>query len=175
MTDRHAGLSDAPDNADGRDDLPPRPASTRGTRPGPTTPAAEAGVHLHLRPRYLAAVLAGGAIGTVLRHLATSRIPHTDGLPLPTFVVNMSGAFLLGVLLQRLAAAGPDEGWLRLLRLHLGTGVLGAFTTYSSFVLEAVLMAESGRLAAAVTYAAATLLLGVTVCALGVRVAGQGS
>ncbi|MHA7263911.1 fluoride efflux transporter FluC [Arthrobacter sp. TMN-37] len=111
--------------------------------------------------------MAGGSLGTLSRYGVEQLLPAPGPFPLATFLVNISGAFLLGWLLERLAAAGPDVGRLRAVRLTAGTGFLGGFTTYSALAVDAVLLLEAGRTAPAVLYLAATLLLGVAAAACG--------
>jgi CrcB protein len=117
-------------------------------------------------------VVAGGSLGTLARYGLDLLLPAPGGLPLATFVINVSGAFLLGWLLERLAAAGPDTGRLRAARLTAGTGFLGGFTTYSALTVEAVLLFDAGRTAPALLYLAGTLLLGAAAAACGAAAAG---
>jgi len=120
------------------------------------------------QPGILALVAAGGAAGTLARALVEQVFPARAGQwPWATFVINVTGAFLLGLLLQTLALGGPDTGWRRSARLGLGTGVLGGFTTYSTFAVETI---RSPALLA-ITYAVATVLLGGLAAAAGMRVA----
>ena len=89
-----------------------------------------------------------------------------------TIAVNLLGAFLLGLLLAGLARRGPDTGRRLTLRLLLGTGVLGGFTTYSTFSLDTVALVEGGRWADVLLYTAVTLVLAhrarsVTIAAAG--------
>jgi CrcB protein len=99
--------------------------------------------------------LAGG-VGTLLRYgigLATARLGAE--LPIGTFLVNVIGSFALGFVAEAL------EGVVVLdtdARLILGTGLLGGFTTYSSFNLETLKLAQDGQPWLAAAYAAATLL-----------------
>ncbi len=130
---------------------------------------------LHLRWRYIYVVFLGGVFGTTARYLFSLWIPKTDGLPIPTLAVNLLGAFLLGLLLERIIVSGPDHGWHRLARLHFGTGFLGAFTTYSSFAVETVLLTHAGRFGWAILYLAVTLVGGVLMCAAGIRFGGRRS
>ncbi len=128
---------------------------------------------LHARARYVYVVFLGGVLGTVARYEAGQVVPLVAGLPAATFVVNITGCFALGLLLELLARRGPDHGWVRLARLHFGTGFLGAFTTYSSMAVETVLLGRDGRLAAAAAYLMATLLLGVVATVCGIWVGGR--
>lgn len=99
---------------------------------------------------------AGGAVGTLLRALAEAALPAAGGLPVGTFAVNLLGAFLLGALVEGLARRGPDAGVRRLLRLGIGTGVLGGFTTYSTLAVETATLPPL----LGVGYLAATVVLG---------------
>src|SRR5690625_1607156 len=81
--------------------------------------------------RGIGLVALGGTVGTLARYLLDALIGDTAGLPLGIFIINITGAFLLGVLIESLALGGPDRGRRRDLRLLLGTGLLGGYTTYS--------------------------------------------
>jgi CrcB protein len=81
--------------------------------------------------------------------------------------VNLSGAFLLGMLLEHLARTGPDDGRLRDVRLLVGTGLLGGYTTYSTLALDTVRLATAGSPGTAVASALVTLVLGVVAAAAG--------
>jgi CrcB protein len=116
-------------------------------------------------------VVAGGSLGTLARYGLEQLLPAPGGLPLATFVINVSGAFALGWLLEHLAAAGPDAGTRRGVRLAAGTGFLGGFTTYSALAVEAVLLLDAGRTTAALLYLAGTLLLGLTAALCGMAAA----
>lgn len=88
-------------------------------------------------------VALGGAIGSALRWGIASLV-DTKGVPIATFMTNMLGAFALGVVLVLGEVFGRRQGhhhahqklWLRLWRPFLATGVLGGFTTFSTFVVE---------------------------------------
>ena len=129
----------------------------------------------HVQPRLLLAVAAGGAVGAPLRY-AVSRALPTDahGWPTATFVTNAVGALLLGMLLEGLARLGRDAGWRRTARLGLGTGVLGAFTTYSTLATEAVLLARDSEIGVAVGYGLASAALGFIAAAAGIGLAALG-
>jgi CrcB protein len=123
----------------------------------------------HRDLRFVALVAAGGAVGSCLRYAVGLALPHEDGgWPWSTFAVNLLGAFLLGWLLEALGRRGPETLRLRRVRLGLGTGVLGGFTTYSSLALDVVGLADDGAWGVAIGYAAATLLLGACAALAGV-------
>ncbi|MCS5735465.1 CrcB family protein [Herbiconiux sp. CPCC 203386] len=124
---------------------PPAPA---GSRPA------------HLRPAYLALVALGGAIGTGLREAISLATPALGGFPIAIFGINVVGAFVLGALLEALALRGPDEGRRRRIRLFVGTGVLGGFTTYSALATDTALLLGDGSAAPAALYAGLTVVLG---------------
>ena len=126
----------------------------------------------HLRGRSLGLVFLGGAAGTALRAAASEVGPPLRGVPVTVLVVNVVGAFLLGLLLQRLHRAGPDDGRRRDLRLLLGTGLLGGFTTYSALAADTAALLSGGRAGSAVLYAGGTLVLGLAAALLGLRCGG---
>jgi CrcB protein len=104
-------------------------------------------------------VAVGGGVGTGLRYLITMLTPRLAGVPIATFGINVIGAFLLGVLLELLADYSHDIGWSRRVRLGVGTGGLGGFTTYSALATETVVLAVNhpGR---AIAYAVGTVIIG---------------
>ncbi|WP_422935411.1 fluoride efflux transporter CrcB [Sinomonas sp. P47F7] len=123
---------------------------------------------LHLHPGYILVVIAGGIPGALARYWLGLAIAAPGGWPLPTLVINLAGAFALGILLEALARRGPDEGGLRILRLLIGTGFIGAFTTYSTFAVEAVKLFDAGRGPEGLGYLAATVLGGLLASTLGI-------
>ena len=109
-------------------------------------------------PKILLAVAAGGAFGAVARYLvylATARLVGT-GFPLATLIVNILGSFAMGVLIEGSALRWNISNELRSL---LAVGVLGAFTTFSTFSLDAVALWERGRELAAFVYVSASVIL----------------
>lgn len=137
---------------------------------------------LHLRPALLLAVLVGGFLGTLARYGVGRLLDGVGGAwPVGTFCVNLVGAFALGLLLHTLAtlqsagAQGSDSGRLRWFRLVLGTGFLGAFTTYSALALDVVtgLLADPRLMPTwlPLAYGVSSVLLGVAGCGLGVLLA----
>ncbi len=132
----------------------------RNDRPDPMHPAsperAEPAGSLSLRVLLLVGL--GGVLGATGRHLLSELIGHGEGdFPAATFLVNTIGAFALGLLVI-IADELPSR---RALRLVLGTGVLGAFTTFSTFAIEIVVLVDLGRFVVAATYLVATLLVGI--------------
>ncbi|WP_367947923.1 CrcB family protein [Rathayibacter sp. VKM Ac-2858] len=149
----------------------PLPATPSPAPPSSATPSSAP--PLHLRPSAILLVAAGGAVGTAARYGTALALPPLGAVPVATIVVNLVGAFLLGLLLAGLARRGPDAGRRRTLRLLLGTGVLGGFTTYSTFSLDTAALLEGGRWAEVLLYAGGTLVLGTLAAALGVLLAGR--
>jgi CrcB protein len=104
-------------------------------------------------------VAVGGALGTGLRYLISTAVPPIAQVPVATLIINVVGAFLLGVLLEFLAGRSLDTGWSRRIRLGVGTGVLGGFTTYSTLAVDTVVLATAHPVRAA-GYALATVIVG---------------
>jgi len=129
---------------------------------------------LHHQPALVALVAAGGAAGTAVRVAAEAHLPRPADLPLPTLVVNLAGALVLGALLEGLSRRGADRGRRRAARLLVGTGFCGGLTTYSTFAVEVDLLL-AGHLLAGVGYALLTVLLGLVAAAAGVAAAASWS
>ncbi|UGT62660.1 fluoride efflux transporter FluC [Nocardia asteroides] len=111
--------------------------------------------------RSLLLVGAGGLAGAALRYRLGVWFPHrAGGWPGATFAINVTGAFLLGLLLEALVRLGPDTGWRQRVRLTLGTGFLGAFTTYSTLAVDTDLLLRDGHPSTALTYGLGTVLAG---------------
>lgn len=135
------------------------PESSASTRP------------VYLRWRYLGLVALGGTVGTGLRALLVDVFPADAGVSWSIFWINIIGALLLGFLLESLAHRGPDHGRRRVLRLLLGTGVLGGFTTYSSLAESTSALFLDGHGLAGTGYALLTVLSGAVATACGLVVA----
>ena len=96
----------------------------------------------------------GGACGTGARYLVSIGVARFEpGFPWATLAINALGSFLIGFVLVLAAARDMDET----LKLALTVGVLGGFTTYSTFNYETIRLAHDGRWTAAVLNVAATL------------------
>ncbi len=109
--------------------------------------------------RHILAVAAGGAVGASLRWLLAGAVQRTSAgaFPWGTFVVNALGSFLLGFLFVYLIERSTTG---ELLRLAITVGLLGAFTTFSTYSLESIRLLQSGSFA----LAAANVLGQVFVC-----------
>lgn len=119
-------------------------------------------------------VAAGATAGTLLRASIELAFPHSPGeWPWATFAINVVGSLALGALIEALALRGPDTGRRRMLRLGAGTGVIGGFTTYSTFVVEIDRLATAGAVWVALVYALASVVLGVVAAAVGAGVAAS--
>ncbi|HEV7774413.1 MAG TPA: fluoride efflux transporter CrcB [Conexibacter sp.] len=129
-------------------------------RPRSTRPIVRAG--LSTAQLCLLAILAGGATGALARAaVARELLPHAPGTwPWATFSVNLIGALLLAWLTTRLTEmVAPTRYW----RFLLGTGLCGALTTFSTFQVETIALANDGHAAMAAGYAAASLSGGMAV------------
>ncbi len=108
----------------------------------------------------ISVVAAGGVLGAEARYGLTVLWPHgTAGFPWATFVTNVSGCFAIGVLMVLVTetwAAHP------LLRPFLGTGVLGGYTTFSTYVVDIQRLVTAGRAGTGLLYLGTTLLAALT-------------
>lgn len=112
-------------------------------------------------------VCAGGAVGSGLRYLVSRWLAAAPGhLPWGTLLVNVAGSFLLALLVWGLGARADDTA--DNARLLLGTGLMGGFTTYSTFNAEVLGALERGQGTLALGYAALTLVAALLAGALGV-------
>lgn len=102
-------------------------------------------------------VMTGGAIGAAARYGLARAMPSVPtGWPWPTFIANVIGGLLMGLVAAFvLRDGGVDEN----VRLFVGVGILGGFTTFSAFSLEMAQMVERGEVALAGGYALASVLL----------------
>lgn len=113
-------------------------------------------------------VAAGGALGSVARYGLTLAVRPVGGWPVGVLAINVVGAFLLGVLLEVIARRDPQTPRTRALRLGLGTGVLGGFTTFATLAVDVEQQLAGGRAGLALAYGGASLVLGLLACAAGI-------
>jgi fluoride exporter len=105
-------------------------------------------------------VFVGGGLGASLRHANNTLFSYLFGsdFPYSTLTINILGSVLMGVIIGWLAFRGDiSQGW----RLFLTTGVLGGFTTFSTFSLDVVLLWERGAVFAALAYATLSVVIAV--------------
>ncbi len=112
-------------------------------------------------------VMAGGGLGAGARHLVNVAALRLLGVSFPygTLTVNVAGSLLMGLLVGWLALRyeGGGQG----LRLFLATGVLGGFTTFSAFSLDAVALWERGAYGPAALYVAASVAISIAALVAG--------
>lgn len=116
-------------------------------------------------------IAAGGALGSVSRHLAGQFFLRTIGpdWPYGTFVVNVLGGLIMGGFIGWLAQAGRADA--NELRAFFAVGLLGGFTTFSAFSLDVVVMIERRAYGDAVFYVAASVILSVLALFVGLMMA----
>ncbi len=116
------------------------------------------------------AVFLGGGIGVALRLALDAVIPTAAGdFPLATIIANVIGSFALGILVARVWPTASST-----VKAAIGPGLLGGFTTFSAVVVAVVDEASRGAWMLAVGYLAATLVLGLSAAAAGLRVGQRG-
>jgi CrcB protein len=105
-------------------------------------------------------VFVGGGLGSMLRHavnVGAARL-FGFGFPFGTFIVNVTGSLVMGLIAGWFALRGDaSQSW----RLFLTTGILGGYTTFSSFSLDAALLYERGAVGLAALYVAASVVLSI--------------
>ena len=109
----------------------------------------------------------GGCVGACARYALGNAVGRRFGIAFPygTFVVNLTGAFLIGVILTLLTERYvADPRW----RLLLVVGVLGGYTTFSSFAYEAFALADRGEWLRAAVYVVGSNVLGIAACVAGI-------
>lgn len=113
-------------------------------------------------------VALGGAIGSAARYLVNVAALRAfgPGFPVATFAVNVAGCFLMGLLVVALAHLGATRH-----APFLMTGILGGFTTFSAFALDAVTLWDRGQGALAASYVAGSVVLSLAALLLGMAAA----
>jgi CrcB protein len=150
------------------------PGDSRGPRPERP---------LHLDPLAMLVVFVGGALGTLARYLLSLVIPPLPlagpvgllyrGIPLATLLVNVLGAFLLGLLLSAIARRGAESRRGRTIRLLVGTGFMGGFTTYSSLAVETIGLGSVHNAWYSAAYCLVTLIVGLGASLAGIALGSR--
>ncbi len=105
-------------------------------------------------------VAAGGVVGVVARYALGTTVAH-DTLPWVTVAINVVGSFLLGLLTAVGTGLAPE------VRTALGVGLLGGFTTFSTFSVDVLKQIEAGESGKALLYIVASVILGIGAAAVG--------
>jgi len=116
-------------------------------------------------------VMIGGAIGAGARHLVGQAMLARlgPGFPWWTLSINIVGSFLMGLLVGALARGDGGD----MTRLFVGVGILGGFTTFSSFSMEFWMLFERGQNAQAAAYILASVIGAIAACGLGLLIVRQ--
>lgn len=123
----------------------------------------------HVEMAVVLAIGLGGVIGAVARYAVSLGLPTETGrFPWGTFLINVSGAAVLGFFLVVVVEQIPRG---RLVRAMIGTGIIGAYTTFSTYVVEAVLLVRAGDPVAALAYLLGSVLAGIVAVWLGMTAA----
>jgi fluoride exporter len=105
-------------------------------------------------------VFIGGGLGSALRHAINVASPRVFGTAFPyhTFIINITGSTIMGLIAGYLAFRGDaSQSW----RLFLMTGILGGYTTFSAFSLDAALLYERGEFGLAALYVLGSVVLSI--------------
>lgn len=128
---------------------------------------------VHLRWRFVGLVMVGGAVGTGVREALSLLIRNGGPFPVGVFVINVTGAFALGVVLETLMHLGPDEGHRRALRLLIGTGFMGGYTTYSTLAVGVSQAFMSGHVWVGGLYGVVSVVVGAAAAFAGIAVGAE--
>ena len=111
-------------------------------------------------------VATGGFFGAITRFAISNwfKKRNKTSFPIATFLINITGAFLLGYIIGN----GGTTGW----QLLLGTGFMGAFTTFSTFKLESVQLLNRKSFSIFLLYLSATYIVGILFAFLGMQLGG---
>ena len=111
-------------------------------------------------------VFIGAGVGGTIRHFMNIHVARMLGTHFPwhTFVINISGSLVMGLVAGWFAMKGAGEGHLR---LFLATGILGGYTTFSAFSLDAVLLWERGERPLAAAYVGGSVALSIVGLVIG--------
>jgi CrcB protein len=125
--------------------------------------------HRSFDMRTALAIMIAGSLGALTRYALQAVIePRTGDLPWGTFVINISGSFLLGLIFTLTTERINVEPWLR---TALTVGFLGAYTTFSTLAFETVRLIDGGQMLAAFLNMAGSAVIGVLAVVAGIGVA----
>jgi CrcB protein len=117
----------------------------------------------------IVAIAVGGALGTLARYgVERALVAAPNGFPWATFTVNVTGSFLLGLIVTLVVERWPPT---RFVRPFAAIGFCGGFTTFSTLAVESVQRIQHGRVGLAAVYVAASLVAGMVAAFLGMAVA----
>jgi CrcB protein len=116
----------------------------------------------------LAAIAAGGGLGSLARYLLSQAFPAGHGFPWAIFAVNVSGCLLLGALMVYLLDVWPPR---RFLRPFLAIGLIGGYTTFSTYAAGVMTLLTGGAPATAVAYALTSILAALVAVWAGMKAA----
>jgi len=163
--DLDRGRDARPDGPGARSDARPDagPDAGPGARPGARS--ARRGLGSRLRPGVLTAIAVGGALGGAARYGIEQALPAArDEFPWATFVINVSGSLALAVLLVFVLEIWPPT---RYVRPFAAIGFLGAYTTFSTWMVETAELVTHDRPGLAIGYLGGSLLAGLAAVSLG--------
>jgi CrcB protein len=127
-------------------------------------------------PGILAVIAAGGMLGASARYGMARWLPVRPGhFPWATFWTNLAGSFVLGIVLVVLLERFPAARHGRHVRAFAATGILGAFTTMSTYAVETTLLLRDGHPATAALYSVGSLVAGLGLAAAGLWVGRRGA
>jgi len=112
------------------------------------------------------AIAIAGALGVLARHAVQQLVPRHGEIPWGTFIVNVSGAFVMGFLLTVIVHRYSVPIWIQEAAL---VGLLGGYTTFSAITLETYLMLDRGHVVSATAYVGGTVVAGLTALFVGVH------
>ena len=110
----------------------------------------------------------GGGIGSMLRYV-TGIILKSSGFPLATFIINITGSLLIGMIL---ALSLKDQTFSNNWKVFLATGFCGGFTTFSAFSAENLQLMQDGKTFLSMVYITISIIAGIAATWLGFKIAG---
>lgn len=110
---------------------------------------------------------AAGGLGVLARHVVQQAVPRYGGIPWGTFIVNVTGAFVIGFVAAFVVHKLRTPLWVQ---ETITVGFLGGYTTFSAFSLETFLLLDRGRIAVAAAYSLGSVLAGLAAVFVGVPV-----